>query len=314
MTGAATHTEPEDAAPDRALQTRQSSLVEKVIEYRFLAAVTAELLRRGMAFDVMRSDVDCHGHDLVIAAGGVLRHIQLKAMALGGKRANVTVHTRLAMQASGCIIWVIYDPDGFEPVSFRWFGGAPGVPMPDPGTRVARHAKSNAAGVKLARPMHRVIPARRFEALSDVARLVDRLFGPVQADDFDIAPLSPHLQRGVPEPDTQPWLTEVRAGKFAAVPGDLDWESSIHLALLVDGYVLAGEAGLGDPLDYAERQLASAQATGVWPGGPLELWISLFLEHRRWRFASPFEPDANMRVLLDRLVAQLRQALLDAQQ
>lgn len=91
------------------------------------------------------------------------------AMVRGGKRANVTVHTRLAMQPSGCIIWVICDPDRFEPVSYRWFGSAPGLPMPYPGSRVARHAKGNAAGVKLTRPMHRVIPAGWFETVADVA-------------------------------------------------------------------------------------------------------------------------------------------------
>lgn len=293
------------------LRTHRSSLVEKVLEYHFLAGVTAELLGRDMPFDVMRSDVDCHGHDIVIEANGIVRHIQLKAMASGGKRADVTIHAALATKASSCVAWMIYDPVTFEPVLFRWFGGAPGQPMPNPGERLARHARANSEGVKAARPMHRVIKGSRFRELPDFATVVDVLFGSGRdtRNDFDL--LQMHLCSRDLEPGIPSWLHDVRQGDYTAIPKGLDWNRSAELAHLVDGYALAGEAGLGDAMELAGRRLAYAQATGSWLGGPLELWMTLFLEHRRWRFSSPFEPGTEMQGLLDGLVQQLREALVD---
>jgi hypothetical protein len=292
------------------LRTHRSSLVEKVLEYRFLAGVTAELLQRDAVFDVMRSDVDCHGHDLVIEANGIVRHVQLKAMAAGGKRADVTIHATLAAKASGCVVWMIYDPATFEPVSFRWFGGAPGEPMSDPGASIARHARANVEGIKAERPMHRVIKGSRFSELPDFATLVDALFGSMRDVSFDADMLARHLRSREPNSGTLSWLLRVRDSDFTAIPEGLDWDGSVELAHLVDGYALAEEAGLGDPMDYAERRLTCAQALGTWLGGPLELWITLFLEHRRWRFSNPYEPGTEMQALLDRLVRQLREALV----
>lgn len=155
----------------------RSSAREKVLEYRFLADLTAELFLRDMGFDVLRSDVDALGHDLVIEANGVIRHIQLKAMYRGGKRTRLTANIRLAARPSGCIVWMIYDLVTLGLVSFRWFGGAPGEPLPDIGSRIARHGKCNAMGIKTDRPAHRVIPGRYFTTLPDVSTLTDRMFG-----------------------------------------------------------------------------------------------------------------------------------------
>ena len=63
-------------------------------------------------------------------------------------------------------------------------------------------------------------------------------------------------------------------------------------------------------MDYEARQLAAAEQSGVWEGDAAKLWVTLFLEHRRWRFSHPFEPEPEMVELLDGLVRQLRNALL----
>lgn len=158
----------------------RSSSLEKVLEYQFLGALTRELVRRDAEFEILRSDVDDGGHDLVIEAGDVLRHIQLKAMIKGGKRDDVTVNTRLARKASGCVVWMTYDPDTLELGPFRWLGGLPGERLPDIGDRVARHSKGNGKGEKKERPAHRVIPRGQFEVLEAISDLVDRLFGPAE--------------------------------------------------------------------------------------------------------------------------------------
>ena len=164
------------------LRTHRSSVLEKVLEYRFLAALTTELLKRGIDdFAVLRSDVDCDGSDLVIEAGGIIRHIQLKGIVRGGTRANVTVNTKLAAKPSGCVVWMIYDPDSLELGPFRWFGATPGSPLPALGEKMARHSRGNAEGIKAERPAHRVVRGGLFERIDSVAALVDRLFGTAHA-------------------------------------------------------------------------------------------------------------------------------------
>lgn len=157
--------------------SHRSSALEKVLEYRFLAELGTELWRRGIEFEVLRSDIDANGHDLVIEAGGILRHIQLKAMVKGGKRADVTVNTKLATKSSGCVIWMTYDPVTLDLGAFRWFGGKPGEPLQGLGNKVAKHSKGNAAGEKTERPAHRVIPRGAFETLGSISELANRLFG-----------------------------------------------------------------------------------------------------------------------------------------
>jgi hypothetical protein len=279
-----------------------SGLVEQVLEYRFLGELTAELMRRHLRFEVLKGAFDLDGHDVVIEAGGITRHIQLKGIARGGKARHVPVNTRLGYKPSGCVIWLVYDPATFAITGWRWFGGDPGQPLPDAGGRIARHSRANSSGIKADRPHIRLLPATRFENLSDVAALADRLFG-----SNGLACLRRYLQRADARDGT--WTDEVHTGNFAAIPKGLDWDSSGELAHLVDGYALARDLGITDPFAFEEAALADAMARGVWQGDAARLWVLLFLQHRRWRFSSPFEPDAAMIRLLDTLVRQLRHRL-----
>lgn len=286
--------------------THDSSTREKVLEYRFLGELTTELMRRGVAFEVLRSDVDAWGADVVVHANRVFRHIQLKAMIEGGKRADVTINTRLAMSPSGCVVWMTYDPHSFALKEFRWFGGRPGEPLPDLGSTVARHSKANALGEKKVRPGHRVLRRSQFETVTTIAGLVTRLFGPVAPEQRG-ALLLRHLAGQLRRADAV--LERIRTGDFTALPGDLRWNQAGEIAELIDGYELIEQLGMGEPSQLEHRQRHDAELTSTWPGEALELWIALFLQFRRWRFSSPFEPSPEAETLLDRLCAQLRDAL-----
>jgi hypothetical protein len=164
---------------DADIAFRASSALEKVLEHRFVAELTAALWLHGATdFEVLRSEVDSHGYDIVIEANGVIRHIQLKVLRRGGKRSEVTLSTRLARKPSGCVVWMIYDPATLALGPFLWFGGTPGQPLPGLGEKVGRHTKGNAEGTKTARPEHRVVKKSAFETVATMAALVDRLFGP----------------------------------------------------------------------------------------------------------------------------------------
>jgi hypothetical protein len=294
-----------------------SSCLEKVLEHRFLAEVTSTLWRQGVTdFEVLQSQVDSHGYDVVIEALGVIRHIQLKAMVHGGKRQAVGVNQRLAAKPSGGVIWMVYDPATLALGPFYWFGGAPGHRLPELGNRVARHTRGNAAGLKAGRPRHRLIAKSRFALASDAAALVELLFGPASAGlrkpdrDAQVQLVLRYL-RAAPSVGGPNWLAQVRDGNFSAIPANFDWDSSCELAHLIDGYAMVAEANWGDPFAYAEHSLRAAAREGEWLGGPAELWTSLFLEHRRWR-AAGIEPHAEARELLDRLCGALRASLQSA--
>lgn len=285
-----------------------SSLIEKVLEYRFLGSVTAELLRRGLAFEVLRSDVDSHGHDLVIEATGVVRHIQLKAMIAEGKRAGVTINSRLSRKPSACVIWMTYNPDAFELLSFGWFGGAPGEPLPSLGKQQGRHTKSDASGLKALRPLHRIVKRRQFTWVADVRILVDLLFGIPPA--AGIVLLYDHLREREQSGALQSsFAADVASGMFSTIPDDLTFNSAVELAHIIDGYRLADRLGIEDPIAFAERQFLTAQQKGAWANNPAILWICLFLEHRRWRQAAGLEPDEKTLLVLDKLARQLVTAL-----
>ncbi|WP_372625112.1 hypothetical protein [Falsiroseomonas sp.] len=146
------------------------------------AELATDLWLRGIAdFEVLRSEVDDAGYDLVLEANGCLRHIQLKASWAGAATADVSVSTRLARKPSGCVVWMLYDPRTLRIERFRWLGGAPGAPLPPLGDKVTRHTKGDRLGYKAERPGHRTVPKARFETLHSPAELLDRLFGPFAA-------------------------------------------------------------------------------------------------------------------------------------
>lgn len=287
-----------------------SSGLEKVLEHRFIAELTSCLWLGGCRdFEVLRSEVDASGYDLVVDARGVLRHIQLKSMVQGGKRRSVSVNMRLATKPAGCVVWFDYDPATLRLGPFRWFGTLPGLGLPDPGKEVAMHTKGDSTGAKNLRAGHRVLRKSKFTEVDAIPDLVPFLFGYDAEDEIQ---LLQHSMSEPPDPISQGWVGEVYAGNLNAVPQDLRWEDSVHLAHLIDGYELTQSLGLGDPFAFQARQLTHAIETGRWAGGPAVLLTTLFLEHRRWRFANPATPDPETELLLDHLCRQLATSLKSA--
>jgi hypothetical protein len=284
-----------------------SSVQENILEHQFLAALTSSLWRRGFRdIEVLRAEVDAFGHDLVVEAGGVVRHIQLKASGRHAKTARVKINTRLSLKPAGCVIWYLYDPDTLELGPFRWFGNRPGAGLPDLGNQVAKHTKGDGMGNKAERKAIRVLPKARFTMVDTIDEIASLLFG--YPSESEIQLIRQQLaQSDLPEgaPD---WVNQVRGGNLGAVPDALDWNNSLRFAHLVDGYGICEILGLGDPFEFEARTLENARTAGTWTGGPAVLWATLFLEHRRWRTA-PIDPGPEMVELLDRLCQQLAGSL-----
>jgi len=127
--------------------------------------------------EVLRSEFDAGGYDLVMSHRRVVRHIQFKTSTVGGKAASIKAGLKLMEKPSGCIVWIVVTP-GLELQSYLWFGGPPGEPLPDiTALKVAKHTKGNAEGTKTERPNQRIVPRSRFERLDSLDAILERLFG-----------------------------------------------------------------------------------------------------------------------------------------
>jgi len=162
-----------------SLDTHQSVYRERLLEH----LVLGELLRHSWlhhraSLEVSQPALDRAGHDVVLEVNGVTRHVQFKSSSRSAKTSRQTVHVDLALKASGCVIWITFDPTTLELGPYRFFGGGPREQMPAiDQLPVARHTKGNADGVKLQRPNLRVVSQGRFRHLDSIPHLYDALFG-----------------------------------------------------------------------------------------------------------------------------------------
>jgi len=174
-----------DSSPDVREETESShylhaTLRERIVEHVFVGDALRRLWQRGVRdVEVLRSEFDAGGYDLVMGRGRIVRHIQFKTVLVGGRAASTTVSLKLREKPSGCVVWIVVTPD-LTLDSFLWLGGPPGEPLPDiGGLPVARHTKADTVGVKAQRVNHRVVPRGRFEVLPSLDAVLLRLFGPL---------------------------------------------------------------------------------------------------------------------------------------
>lgn len=114
---------------DTATHHTHSTLRERIVEHVFVGEALRTLWRLGITdVEVLRSEFDAHGHDLMMARSKIVRHIQFKSGA--DKRPSwVSVATALAERPSGCVIFIRVDR-GLSMGPYYWFGAAPGSPLP----------------------------------------------------------------------------------------------------------------------------------------------------------------------------------------
>jgi hypothetical protein len=102
----------------------ESSLREKIIEHAFIADLLRVLWLRGRRdIEVLRTEVDRDGYDIVLHCNGILRHVQLKSSYREATTARVDARTALEGKPSGCILWIFWraingcrTPSGRDPI------------------------------------------------------------------------------------------------------------------------------------------------------------------------------------------------------
>lgn len=155
-----------------------SSSREMVLDFAFVSALLRHLwCSRGANVEVLRSQVDNAGYDVVFECDGVLRHVQLKSSHRESKTREVGINIALAAKSSGCVIWTLFDQTTLELGPYLWLGGEPGKPLPPLGDRIARHSKGNREGFKAERPNLRLIRRNEFDVLNSIEDVAVALFG-----------------------------------------------------------------------------------------------------------------------------------------
>src|SRR5258708_7765408 len=92
---------------NNAVHSEDSSLREQALGHRFLADLLSLMWRDGRRdIEVLKSEVDCAGYDIVLEANGILRHVQLKSSFIGSKVREVSVNTKLLAKPGGSVIWL----------------------------------------------------------------------------------------------------------------------------------------------------------------------------------------------------------------
>jgi hypothetical protein len=154
-----------------------SSLREKILEHLFVGELLRHLWCTGRRdIEVLRVEVDRGGYDLALECNGMLRHVQFKASFDTATTRHVDVNVSLAQKPSSCVIWIRFDPATMALGPFYWFGGEPGMPMPDLGDRIAKHAKADSTGTKRYRPGIRTLSRSKFQEIGTIAGVAQRLF------------------------------------------------------------------------------------------------------------------------------------------
>ncbi|MET4290109.1 hypothetical protein ABIB06_000270 [Bradyrhizobium sp. LB8.2] len=158
--------------------SRASSIREQALFHLLLGELMATRWQQGRHdIEVLKSEVDRGGYDIVLEASGILRHIQLKSTFSGSAVRHVTVSTQLLEKPSGCVIWLEVNQQTLTLGRYFWFGGQPGERLPDLGSKVSRHSRGDSTGQKLERPMHRDLGKACFERIDSADDLLARLFG-----------------------------------------------------------------------------------------------------------------------------------------
>lgn len=111
--------------PGRWLNSHQESGYREIfIEHLFISDLLQHCaFVRDHKVEVLRSEVDNSGYDLVLEHGDVIRHVQLKS----GSGQSVDVNVKLQDHVGGCVVWMRWkhDAPARAILEYRWFGNPP---------------------------------------------------------------------------------------------------------------------------------------------------------------------------------------------
>ena len=171
---------------DKSARYLKSNFYEQLVEHAFISELLQEAwFRYSKTVEVLRSEIDTSGYDLLLECNGVIRHVELKTSGTEARRSFQNINTALAEKPSGCVVWLVREEDESKHrvnLKYLYFGDVPGKRLPSLETfKIAKHTKGNAKGVKKERPLIRQVPRSKFVEVSGINELLGKLFGLIEA-------------------------------------------------------------------------------------------------------------------------------------
>lgn len=159
---------------DEKQHYENSSLRENIIEHLFIGQALRQLWNRGITTaEILRSEFDAYGYDLVISYGSLVRHVQLKS---GTSPKTVSVSSHLAQKPSGCVVFIALGKD-LEMDAYFLFSAEPGEPLLIDGFPQAKRTTPKSDGIKPFRVNHRKVPPSKFRKHENLTSLMSALLG-----------------------------------------------------------------------------------------------------------------------------------------
>lgn len=150
-----------------------SVMTEKMLLHIFLADIYQSFwLARNDTLEVLHSEIDNFGYDIVISANGKTRYIQLKSLTSGGSRSTFEINERLSTKEGGCVIIQEHSvKESKIEVKYHFFEDKNLENF-----KIAKHNKANAEGKKNNRKRNRVVPKSKFQLCKSLQHLIDLIF------------------------------------------------------------------------------------------------------------------------------------------
>jgi hypothetical protein len=162
-------------------KTKQSVYFEKLIEHRFISDIMMHCwFKYEKTLEIIHSEIDTNGYDLIISYDNINRYIQLKTSEENGKTAKQNLNISLIKKENPCIVWIIrnYDKSRNDFIfSYLFWGSNIGEKSPNvENYKTAKHPKADMKGNKKQRPNIRIIPKKEFIKLNSMEKLFEKLF------------------------------------------------------------------------------------------------------------------------------------------
>lgn len=131
--------------------SQNSRFFENLLEHRFLFDLRRHLVLRKepLLLNVLKSEVDAFGFDLVLSVGEHTYHIQMKTRSGVPPTNSYDLAESLWRLPNACAIWMLYDANTIEPTGYYVLGN----PLP-PIDGFAASARRGFRKVKMQRANH----------------------------------------------------------------------------------------------------------------------------------------------------------------
>ena len=149
---------------------------EKILENLFIGEVLRVLWTRGeYEVEILQSDIDAAGYDIVLSLPEGTRYIQLKSM-VNKRDVSITANGKISDKIGGCIVLMVINRETLKFEGFYWIGGTLTEYCSNiRKSKTAKHTKGNSEGVKSERKDTYTLGKTKFTYFPSIEDIIDKL-------------------------------------------------------------------------------------------------------------------------------------------